>query len=118
VPWWSGPPMPSDYAGQPPIEPRRDGATAAARGVVYEAGVAVRARAYNAFLQGQVRHSDVTFAADDLNHLLLEAWLAFSIVQKNGINVSYTLRWQSPEIKEGTGSRSFSWGSLAFVRRF
>jgi len=118
VPWWSAPPLPADYAGQPTILPRREGETAAVRGVVYEAGVAVRARAYNAFLQGQVRHSDVTFAADELNHLLLEAWLGFSIVQKNGISVSYTLRWQSPEIEEGTGSRSFSWGSLSFVRRF
>ena len=116
VPWWSTPPLSSDYAGQPPIQSPRDGATA--RGVVYESGVAVRARAYNAFLQGQVRHSDVTFATDELNHVLVEAWLGFSIVQRNGINVSYTLRWQSPEIKEGTGSRSFSWGNLSFTRRF
>jgi len=116
--WWSAPPLPSDYAGQPPLESRREAATAMTRGVVYEAGVAVRARAYDAFLQGQVRHSDVTFASDELNHALVEAWLAFSIVQKNGINVSYTLRWQSPEIAVGTGSRSFSWGSLSFARRF
>ena len=118
APWWSAPPTPSGYAGQPPIQARRDEATAAMRGVVYEAGVAVRARAYNAFLQGQVRHSDVTFAMDELNHGLFEAWLGFSVVQRNGINVSYTLRWQSPEIKDGTGSRSFSWGSLSFTRRF
>lgn len=118
VPWWSAPPRSSDYAGQPPIQARRDDATAATRGVVYEGGVAVRVRAYNAFLQGQVRHSDVTFATDELNHALLEAWLGFSIVQGNGIAVSYTLRWQSPEIKEGAGSRSFSWGSLSFTRRF
>lgn len=118
VAWWSAPPLSSDYAGQPPIESRKDGATAATRGLVVEGGVTIRARAYNAFLQGQVRHSDVTFASDELNHVLAEAWLAFSIAQKNGINVSYTLRWQSPEISDGTGSRSFSWGSLSFARRF
>src|SRR5262249_1279412 len=111
-------PLPADYAGQPVIQPRRADASAAARGVVYEAGVAARGRAYNAFLQGQARHSDVTFGTDELNRLLIEAWLGFSIVQKNGIYVSYTLRWQSPEIKEGTGSRSYSWGSLSFARRF
>ena len=116
--WWSPPPMSADYAGQPPIQSRRDASTAAVRGVVYEAGMTLRARVYDAFLQGQVRHSDVTFASDELNHLLLEAWLGFSIVQKNGINVGYTLRWQSAEIAEGTGSRSFSWGNLFFVRRF
>ena len=115
--WWSSPPMPADYAGQPPIQSRRD-ASAAVRGVVFEAGATLRARAYDAFLQGQVRHSDVTFAYDELNHLLLEAWLGFSVVQKNGINVAYTLRWQSAEITEGRGSRSFSWGNLSFTRRF
>jgi hypothetical protein len=117
VAWWSAPPLPAGYAGQPAIESRRD-AVAAARGVVVEGGLIVRARVYNALLQGQVRHSDVTFASDELEHILVEAWLAFSIVQRNGINVSYTLRWQSPEISEGTGSRSFSWGSLSFARRF
>src|SRR5262249_50769593 len=111
-------PLPAAYADQPVIQPRREGSAAPVRGVVYEAGVAVRGRAYNAFLQGQVRDSDVTFGADEVNHLLIEAWLGFSIVQKNGIYVGYTLRWQSPEIKEGTGSRSFSWGSLDFARRF
>ena len=116
--WWSAPPLTSGYAGQPPIESRRDAATAAVRGVVFEAGLTVRARVYDAFLQGQVRHSDVTFAYDELNHALLEAWLGFSIVQKNGINVSYTLCWQSPEIADGLGSRSFAWGNLSFARRF
>jgi hypothetical protein len=99
------------------MQSRRD-ATTAVRGLVFEGGIEARARAYDAFLQGQVRHSDVTFGADELNHLLLEAWVGFSVVQKNGINVSYTLRWQSPEITAGIGSRSFSWGDLSFVRRF
>ena len=116
--WWSAPPLPSDYAGQPPIQSRRRDATAAVRGVVFEGGLALRARAYDAFLQGQVRRSDVTFASNELNHVLVEAWFGLSIVQKNGINVSYTLRWQSPEIADGLGSRSFSWGSLSFTRRF
>ena len=118
VPWWSAPPLASDYAGQPPIESRRDAAAAVVRGVVLEGGLALRARIYNAFLQGQVRDSDVTFAADELNHVLVEAWLGFSTVPRNGLNVSYTLRWQSPEISDGLGSRSFSWGSLSFARRF
>lgn len=118
VAWWSAPPLSSGYAGQPPIESRRDGASEAERGVVFEGGLTARARIYDAFLQGQFRHSDVTFASDELNHVLLEAWLGFSIAAKNGIDVSYTLRWQSPEIADGKGSRSFARGCLSFARRF
>jgi hypothetical protein len=115
VPWWSAPPPLSDYAGQPPI---RSGSAASPRGLVLEGGVAVRALVYDAFLQGQVRHSDVTFAGDELNHLLLEAWFGASTELEGGLAISYSLRWQSPEIAAGAGSRSFSWGTLSFARSF
>jgi hypothetical protein len=85
---------------------------------MFEGGLAVRARAYNAFLQGQVRHSDVTFSSSELNHLLLEAWFGLSTELESGLAISYSLRWQSPEIATGTGSRSFSWGTLSFARAF
>jgi hypothetical protein len=115
VPWWSAPPRLADYAGQPPM---RSASTAAPRGVVLDGGLAVRARVYNAFLQGQVRHSDVTFAWGELNHLLLEAWFGVSTELKGGLGISYSVRWQSPEIAAGTGSRSFAWGTLSFARGF
>src|SRR5262245_53093749 len=44
VAWWSPPPLSGEYAGQPPIQSRRDAATAAVRGVVFEAGATLRAR--------------------------------------------------------------------------
>ena len=115
VPWWSAPPPLSDYAGQPPI---RSAGAASQRGVVLEGGLAVRARVYNAFLQGQVRHSDVTFASGELNHLLLEAWGGLSTQLEGGLAISYSVRWQSAEIVAGAGSRSFSWGTLSFSRSF
>jgi len=37
---------------------------------------------------------------------------------KGGLAISYSLRWQSAEIANGTGSRSFSWGTLSFARAF
>jgi hypothetical protein len=83
---------------------------------VLEGGLAVRARLYNAFLQGQVRHSDVTFAWNELDHLLLEAWFGLSTELAGGLAISYSLRWQSAEIAAGTGSRSFAWGTLSFAR--
>ena len=115
APWWSAPPPVSGYAGQPPI---RAGSAASPRGVVLEGGLAVRARVYDAFLQGQVRRSDVTFAWGELNHLLLETWLGVSTQLEGGLSISYSLRWQSPEIAAGTGSRSFAWGTLSFARGF
>jgi hypothetical protein len=86
--------------------------------VVLEAGLAIRARVYDAFLQGQVRRSDVTFSSSELNHLLLEAWFGLSTELRDGLAISYALRWQSPEIATGTGSRSFAWGTLSFERAF
>ena len=115
VPWWSTPPLASDYAGQPPI---RAAGAPSPRGVVLEGGLAVRARVYNAFLQGQARHSDVTFAWDELHHLLLEAWFGVSTQLEGGLAIGYSLRWQSPEIVAGVGSRSFAWGTLSFARGF
>ena len=117
VPWWSARPPISDYAGQPPIRSAGDGA-ASPRGLLFEGGLAVRARVYDAFLQGQARRSDVTFSSSELNHLLLEAWFGLSTELKGGLAISYSLRWQSPEIANGTGSRSFSWGTLSFARAF
>ena len=115
VPWWSAPPPLTDYAGQPPI---RAAGAASQRGVVLEGGLAVRARVYDALLQGQVRHSDVTFAWGELNHVLLEAWFGVSTELEGGLAISYSLRWQSPEIAAGLGSRSFAWGTLSFARGF
>lgn len=117
VPWWSAPPPLSDYAGQPPIQSAGDRA-ASPRGVLFEGGLAVRARVYNAFLQGQVRSSDVTFSSSELNHVLIEAWFGLSTELKGGLAISYSVRWQSPEIANGAGSRSFSWGTLSFARAF
>ncbi len=117
APWWTSSPPLSEYAGQPPIQPARD-RTASRRGVALEGGLAVRARVYNAFLEGQVRHSDVKFSSSELNHLLLEAWFGLSTELEGGLAIGYSLRWQSPEIATGAGSRSFSWGTLSFARAF
>jgi hypothetical protein len=114
-PWWSAPPMSSGYGGHPAIlaEP----AAASSRGVVFEAGIQSRLRLYDAFLQGQFRHGDVTFPSDELEHVLLEGWLGVAFQLKSGLELSYTIRRQSREITRGTGARAFTWGQLSFVRR-
>ena len=85
---------------------------------MFEGGLAVRARVYDAFLQGQARHSDVTFSSSELNHLLLEAWFGLSTELKGGLAISYSVRWQSPEIAERDRLAELRWGTLSFARAF
>ena len=80
-------------------------------------GVSVKARAYNAFLQGQFRHSDHELGANDLNMLLAEIWAGYTHSFVAGTELSYVLRVQSSEIKSGTGNRTLAWGGLVFSKR-
>lgn len=75
-------------------------------------GISLKARAYNAFLQGQFRHSDHTFDAGDLNVLLGEAWAGYTLSLSSAFKLSYFLRVQSSEVKEGVADRHQAWGGL------
>lgn len=80
-------------------------------------GMSVKARAYNAFLQGQFRDSDHELDANDLNILLAEVWAGYTHSFLAGTELSYVLRVQSSEIKDGTGNRTLAWGGLVFSKR-
>lgn len=80
------------------------------------AGVAVKARAYNAFLQGQFRDSAVTYEHSQLNPLLVEAWAGYTFAFKQGYRISYVLRGHSSEIEEGAGDRNLLWGGIIIAR--
>lgn len=80
-------------------------------------GMSVKARAYNAFLQGQFRDSDHKLDANDLNILLAEVWVGYTHSFVGGTELSYVLRVQSSEIKDGTGNRTLAWGGLVFSKR-
>ena len=82
------------------------------------AGVAIKARAYNAFLQGQFRHSDVTYNHSELNPILVEAWVGYTFAFAEGYRVSYVLRGHSSEIKDGAGDRNLVWGGLILAKTF
>src|SRR5690606_20740413 len=118
APWWSSLPAASDYAGHPPIRAPRVGARPAKPRVQLSAGVSVRARLYNAFLQGQFRSSDVTHSWSNLDHLLFEAWVGVTTVLKNDLSVSYTVRHQTEEIRSGSGARGFTWASIGVAQQF
>jgi hypothetical protein len=84
----------------------------------FSAGVVARARAYNVFLQGQFRDSELTYGANDLRHGIVEAWAGYTHAFSNGYRVSYTLRGHSSELKHGAGDRNVLWGGLTVSKTF
>lgn len=82
------------------------------------AGLALKARAYNAFLQGQFRDSDVEYSHDEIHHGILEAWLGYTVAFENGIRLTYTLRGHTSELKDGIGDRHVVWGGINVAKTF
>lgn len=80
------------------------------------AGVTVKARAYNTFLQGQFRDSAISYEHHRLNPLLVEAWAGYTLAFKQGYRLSYVLRGHSSEIEEGAGDRNLLWGGIIVAR--
>lgn len=79
-------------------------------------GFSIKARAYNAFLQGQFRDSTVTYAQHQLRPWLVEAWAGYTLAFKNGYRISYLIRGHSSEIKQGYGDRNLLWGGIIVAR--
>jgi hypothetical protein len=113
-PWWSSVADHADYDSQPSLAI----VGVPARPDVYiSTGVKLRARAYNAFLQGQFRDGDATFSASRLQPIIREAWLGV-VADLGDFRLSYTLRFQSAEIRKGEGARELRWAGLAVSKRF
>ncbi len=79
-------------------------------------GFTLKARAYNAFLQGQFRESLVTYEHGELRPWLVEAWAGYTFAFKNGYRLSYLVRGPSSEIKKGAGDRNLVWGGIIVAR--
>jgi hypothetical protein len=80
------------------------------------AGIAVKARLYNTFLQGQWRDSAVEYSSSDLRHLIIEAWVGYTHGFPNGVFVSYGLRGHTSEIRHGKADRNVVWGGIMVGR--
>jgi hypothetical protein len=114
TPWWSFAPELTDYIAAPmPVDAR-----GSAPEMYVFAGVRVKARAYNALLQGQFRHSDVRYSSDEVEPLLAEAWLGFVTQLFEQTQVSYTLNYQTAEIRHGPASRDYFWGAVQLSHAF
>ena len=81
-------------------------------------GVALKLRVYNAFLQGQFRHSDHTYNSSELRAVLAEAWIGYTASFGDGIKLSYVFRAQTSEIRVGKADRSLVWGGLVLSQAF
>jgi len=116
-PWWAFTPEQTMYVQETQPIPPPLGLDAPSEVFVF-AGARAKLRVYNAFLQGQFRHSDLSYGAGDVNHTLGEAWAGIEWRTSSGWALQYLARWESPELVSGPGSRSFVWGSIEITRTF
>ena len=113
-PWWSSAPEQTDYLGAPlPVEMSRS-----APELYVLTGARIKARAYNAFLQGQFRHSDVRYSASELEPVLVEAWIGVVTQLGSQTQASYLLNYQSREVRHGPAARDAVWGAVQLVHSF
>ena len=116
-PWWAFTPEQTMYVQETQPIPPPLGLDSQSEIFVF-AGARAKLRVYNAFLQGQFRHSDLTYGESDLNKTLAEVWAGVEWRTSSGWAVQYLARWESPELRWGSGSRSFTWGSIEISKTF
>jgi hypothetical protein len=80
-------------------------------------GINARLQIYNALLQGQFRHSVVTFPWDKENHALWSVWLGVNRQFSNGLRVALVYRAGTPELATSPDSTDY-WGSIIIGRTF
>ncbi len=113
-PWWSFAPELTDYMAAPvPSESYRGG-----RELYVFFGARVKARAYNAFLQGQFRHSEVRYTSNEVQPLLAEAWIGVVTQILDQTQLSYALHYQTAELRDGPASRDALWGAVQLTHAF
>jgi hypothetical protein len=117
TPWWSFVPERAEYMMEP--APVYGGGAAGAQREFYAwAGIKARARAYNAFLQGQFRDSDLSYDFEDTRPLMGEVWAGVTKEIDAGYRLSWVLRYQSSELRTQPGDRDLFWGGLSVSRSF
>lgn len=117
TPWWSFTPDRADYAPQPSLAIGAQGFDDS-RELYLWGGVKLRARAYNVFLQGQFRESEVEVAAGRVERLIGEAWLGVAWQPMRDLRLGYVVRYQTREIKDGPASRGLLWAGVVVTRDF
>lgn len=115
TPWWSFAPELTDYAAAPvPVE----SASNSRPDLYVFAGARLKARAYNALLQGQFRHSEVRYSASELEPVLVHAWLGLVTQIFEQTNLTYTLNYQTAEVRDGRAARNSLWAAVNLSHSF
>jgi hypothetical protein len=113
--WWSFTPELTDYIAAPtPVDVQQHSHPE----FYFFTGLRVKARAYNAFLQGQFRDSAVHYSFDEIEPIVAEAWMGFATQLWDQTQVSYTLNYQTAEIRRGAAARSALWGGVQLSHSF
>ncbi|HWK51619.1 MAG TPA: lipid A deacylase LpxR family protein [Steroidobacter sp.] len=113
-PWWSFAPELTDYMAAPvPSESYRG-----ERELYVFLGARVKARAYNALLQGQFRDSEVRYTSSEVQPLLAEAWIGVVTQILGQTQLSYALHYQTAELRNGPASRDALWGAVQLTHAF
>lgn len=113
-PWWGFAPELTDYMAAPVPTESRHGS----HELYVFAGARVKARAYNAFLQGQFRDSEVRYTSDEVQPLLAEAWIGVVTQILDQTQLSYALHYQTAELRHGPASRDALWGAVQLTHTF
>lgn len=114
TPWWTFNPERVDYVAQPSAMPG-----AGSNGEFYFwAGAKVRLRAYNSFVQGQFRDSDHVLGSNEVRHVIGEAWLGLTSQLASGTQMSYVIRYQTTELRDGLGRRDPVWAGVTLTHSF
>jgi len=113
-PWWGFTPELGDYTSAPVAPVTRFSSHNPAEIFAF-AGFRLKARAYNALLQGQFRHSDVRVQGDDLAHTQAEAWAGIATAWSE-YRITYAVHYASTEITSEPGDRDIIWAGINFEK--
>ncbi len=114
TPWWMFSPELADYIAAPtPVE-----SLGQQREAYFFVGARVTARAYNAFLQGQFRNSDVRYSYDEIEPIVGHAWVGVMTQLFSNTEVSYALHYQTAELRAGKAARDAFWGGVQLAHSF
>jgi len=116
-PWWRTAGESAHYAAQPALIASPGSGVGGSSESYLSLGLQARLRAYNALLQGQFRDSAVTLSFGELNPVLFDVWLGYA-ARLGGVDIQYSIRYQSPEIRSGAASRDLVWGGLTIGGSF
>lgn len=113
--WWSFAPELADYAAAPvPVATSRHALPEA----YLFSGIRLQARLYNVFLQGQFRGSELRYSASEVEPLVAIGWIGMVTEVFEQTMLSYTLNYQTAEVRRGDAARDACWGAVQLTHAF